>query len=99
MLYANKANLERGGAAEDKPLNYVKLDFAELQAKSDGKLGEGEIGGPASKMTEYAQIRQHSGGSNREDAKEVTVTVTDTHLGPEKDTNGLMGQVSEKAVV
>ncbi|TMS10913.1 B-cell receptor CD22 [Larimichthys crocea] len=99
MLYANKANLEKGGVAEDKALNYVKLDFAELQAKSDGKLGEGEIGGPASKMTEYAQIRQHSGGSNREDAKEVTVTVTDTHLGPEKDTNGLMGQVSEKAVV
>ncbi|KAE8289105.1 Sialoadhesin Sialic acid-binding Ig-like lectin 1 [Larimichthys crocea] len=94
-----KANLEKGGVAEDKALNYVKLDFAELQAKSDGKLGEGEIGGPASKMTEYAQIRQHSGGSNREDAKEVTVTVTDTHLGPEKDTNGLMGQVSEKAVV
>ncbi|KAG8009881.1 Myelin-associated glycoprotein [Nibea albiflora] len=91
-------NLEKGGVAGKDPVHYVKLDFAELQAKSDSKLEEGEIGGPASKMTEYAQICLHSGGSNGGDAKEE-VTVTDTHLGPEKDTNGLMGQVSEKAVV
>lgn len=97
VIYANKAILDEEGVVKEDPLHYANVDFAKLQAKSEGKLGEGEIRGLASQTTEYAEIRLHSRGRNGGDAKEEE-TVADTRLGWEKDTDGLIGQVSEKAM-
>ncbi|XP_070768791.1 myelin-associated glycoprotein-like [Enoplosus armatus] len=97
VIYANKAFLEKEGVVEEDPLHYANVDFAKLQAKSVGKLEEGEIRGLASKTTEYAEIRLHSSGSNGGDAK-AEETVADTHLGQQKDSDGLVGQVGEKVI-
>ncbi|XP_070690993.1 myelin-associated glycoprotein-like [Pempheris klunzingeri] len=93
VVYVNKAILEEEGVVREDPLHYANVDFAKLQAKSEGKLEEGEIRGLASKTTEYAEIRLHSKTSNGGDANEEE-TVADTHLGQEKDTDGLIGQIA-----
>lgn len=95
VIYVNKAILEEEGVLSEDPLHYASLNFAKLQAKSDGKLGEGEIRGLASKTDEYAEIRLHSRGSNGGVAKEEE-TAADTVLGHGKDSDGLIEQVSEK---
>ncbi|XP_068425862.1 myelin-associated glycoprotein-like [Clinocottus analis] len=86
VIYANKDSQEDGTLAEDS-LHYVNVDFAKLQALSEGSLGEGEIRGLASKTAEYAEIRVHSGGSNGEAAKQGE-TFADTHLGKGENTDG-----------
>ncbi|XP_078027878.1 myelin-associated glycoprotein-like [Epinephelus lanceolatus] len=88
VIYDNKAIVEGGGVAEEDLLQYAKVDFAKLQAKSQGKLGEEEIRGLASKTSEYAEIRLQSRQSNGDATEEETVA--DTHLGREKDTDGLI---------
>lgn len=46
MIYVNKAILEAEAAEyKDDSLHYADVDFAQLQARSEGKLGEGEIKG------------------------------------------------------
>ncbi|KAA8591820.1 hypothetical protein FQN60_017194 [Etheostoma spectabile] len=79
VIFANKTILEEGGEVKEDSLNDAKVDFAKLQAKSEGMLVEGELRGLDSKMTEC----MHSRGSNGEDVKEEE-TVADTH--------GLIGQ-------
>lgn len=97
VIYVNKAILEEERAVNEDPLHYASVDFAKLQAKSEGKLGEGEIRGLASKTAEYAEIRLHPRGSNGGDAKEEE-TVADTGLEQGKDSDGLIGQVSERVI-
>ncbi|XP_044064258.1 B-cell receptor CD22-like isoform X2 [Siniperca chuatsi] len=91
VIYANKAILEEEGVVKEDPLHYANVDFAKLQAKSKGKLGEGEIRGLASTTSEYAQIRLYSRGSNGGDAKEEE-TVADTLFGQRKVSDGFIGQ-------
>ncbi|XP_045901949.1 B-cell receptor CD22-like [Micropterus dolomieu] len=64
VIYTNKAILEEEAVVQEDTLHYANVDFAKLQAKSEGKLGEGEIRGLASKTAEYAEIRLHSRASN-----------------------------------
>ncbi|XP_051261429.1 B-cell receptor CD22-like [Dicentrarchus labrax] len=78
VIYVNKAILEQDGVVEEDSLHYANVDFVKLQAKSEGKLGDGEIKGLASKTAEYAEIRLHSRGVNGGDRKEEE-TVADTH--------------------
>ncbi|XP_031708903.1 hemicentin-1-like isoform X2 [Anarrhichthys ocellatus] len=90
VIYDNKATLEEEGIVAEDTVHYTNVDFAKLQAMSEGTLGEGEIRGLASKTAEYAEIRLHSRGSNEGDAKEEE-TVADAYLGKGKDTDGLIG--------
>ncbi|XP_028437208.1 myelin-associated glycoprotein-like [Perca flavescens] len=83
VIYANKNILEEEGEVKEDSLNYDNVDFAKLQAKSEGTLVEGEIRGLDSKTTEYTKICLHSREGNGEDVKEEE-TVADTH--------GLIGQ-------
>ncbi|XP_029308334.1 myelin-associated glycoprotein-like [Cottoperca gobio] len=83
VIYANKAFLGEKEVVEEDALHYANVDFTKLQAKSGGKLGEGEIRGLASNTAEYAEVRLHSGGSNGGDAKEGE-TVAGAHLGEGK---------------
>ncbi|KAM9309036.1 myelin-associated glycoprotein-like isoform 2-T3 [Pholidichthys leucotaenia] len=70
VIYTNKAILEKEGKERtDDTIIYANVDFAKLQAKSDGHLREGEIRGVTSKTDEYAEIRLHRRGSNKEEAK------------------------------
>ncbi|XP_073340761.1 myelin-associated glycoprotein-like [Pagrus major] len=85
VIYANKAILEQEEVATEETLHYAKVDFAKLQANSEGKLGEGEIRGLDSKTGEYAQIRLNAKEGSGGDAAKGE-TVADTHLGQEKDT-------------
>lgn len=80
VIYANKAIIEEGGGVKEDPLHYADVDFTKLQAKSDGKLVEGEIRGLTSKTAEYAEICLLSGGSNGGEAKGER-TISDTHFG------------------
>ncbi len=84
--------MEQEGKVTGGPPHSTNVDCAKLPAKSGGKLGEGQI--PASKTMEYAQIHLHSKGSNVGDAKEEE-TVAAVPLGQDRDTDGLIGQVSE----
>nr|XP_046255910.1 myelin-associated glycoprotein-like [Scatophagus argus]XP_046255911.1 myelin-associated glycoprotein-like [Scatophagus argus] len=93
VIFANKAILEQEGVVKEGPLHGAEVDFV----KTEGKLGEGDIRGPTSETAECAQIRLHSTGGNGGHAKEGQA-VADTHLGQEKDTDGLIGQVSEKVM-
>ncbi|KAF1388277.1 hypothetical protein PFLUV_G00088520 [Perca fluviatilis] len=83
VIYANKTIMEEEGEVKEDSLNYANVDFAKLQAKSEGTLVEGEIRGLDSKTTEYTEICLHSREGNGEDVKEEE-TVADTH--------GLIGQ-------
>lgn len=69
VIYVNKAVLEEeaGGYKEDS-LHYADVDYAKLQARSEGKLGEGDIKGLASKTGVYSEIRREA-PSNGGDAK------------------------------
>lgn len=95
VIQANKVTVEQQGIVEKDPLHCTDADCAKLQAKAESKLGEGEI--MASKTVEYAQIGLHSKGSNGGDVKGEE-TVPDTQSGQQKDTNGLIGQVSDKVM-
>ncbi|XP_059194434.1 myelin-associated glycoprotein-like [Centropristis striata] len=55
VIYDNKAVLKDEG--EDDSLHYANLNFVKRQVESEGKLGDGEIRGPDSRTTEYAEIR------------------------------------------
>lgn len=88
-VYANKTILELEGGDKENHIHYASLNFAKSQANSEVKSREGEIGGTASKETEYAQIRLHSRGSREN-------TDADANLRQKENTNGLTGQVSDK---
>lgn len=61
MIYVNKAVLEEEAAEyKEDSLHYADVDFAKLQARSEGKLGEGEIKGLASKTGVYSEIRREA---------------------------------------
>ncbi|MEQ2301872.1 hypothetical protein AMECASPLE_000664 [Ameca splendens] len=49
VIYANKAGVEEVEGDNEEHLNYVNVDFAKLQARSEGELGDGAIRGLASK--------------------------------------------------
>lgn len=69
MIYVNKAVLEAEAAEyKEDSLHYADVDFAKLQARSEGKLGEGEIKGLASKTGVDSEIRREA-PSNGGDAK------------------------------
>ncbi|XP_035764042.1 myelin-associated glycoprotein-like isoform X2 [Neolamprologus brichardi] len=69
VIYVNKAVLEAEAAEyKDDSLHYADVDFAQLQARSEGKLGEGEIKGLASKTGVDSEIRREA-PSNGGDAK------------------------------
>ncbi|KAM9353530.1 myelin-associated glycoprotein-like [Symphorus nematophorus] len=93
VIYDNRVSLEQEAKVKEDPLHYANVDIAKLQANSNGKLGEGDIRGLTSKTAECAQICLHSRGSKGGDANEEE-TVADTHLGQDKDTDGLIGQFS-----
>ncbi|XP_030605299.1 myelin-associated glycoprotein-like [Archocentrus centrarchus] len=93
VIHVNKAILEEE-AEECK--EDVNVDFAELQARSEGKLGEGEIRGLASKTAMNSEILRDP-PSNGRVAKEGEI-LADAHLGKEKGVKGLTGGVNEKAV-
>lgn len=97
VIYTNKAILEEEAVVQEDTLHYANVDFAKLQAKSEGKLGEGEIRGLASKTAEYAEIRLHSRASNGGDWNEEE-TVSDTYLGQGKVSDDLIGLVDEKVM-
>ncbi|KAM8734554.1 B-cell receptor CD22-like [Acanthopagrus schlegelii] len=97
VIYANKAILEQEAAANEDSLHYASVAFAKLQANSKSKLSEGEIRGLDSKIGEYAQVHLKSKEGSRGDAT-TGETAADTHLGQEKDTDGLIRQVSEKVL-
>lgn len=97
VIYANAAIVEQEAAANEDSIHYANVTFAKLQANSESKLSEGEIRGLDSKTGEYAQIRLKSKERRGGDATNGE-TAADTHLGQEKDTDGLIGQVSEKVL-
>uniref|UniRef100_A0A3Q2VTU7 Ig-like domain-containing protein n=1 Tax=Haplochromis burtoni TaxID=8153 RepID=A0A3Q2VTU7_HAPBU len=69
VIYVNKAILEAEAAEyKDDSLHYADVDFAQLQARSEGKLGEGEIKGLASKTGVDSEIHREA-PSNGGDAK------------------------------
>lgn len=73
-IYENKVLLEQEEVLDEDCLHYANVDFAKLQAKSEGDTGtEGQIR-QASEMTEYSQIHLHS----REGTEE---TAADANLG------------------
>lgn len=77
MVYANKTILELEGRAEEEHVHYASLKFAKSQANSEIKSREGEIVGPASKETEYAQIRLHSREGQKKDTNGLTGQASD----------------------
>ncbi|XP_018555335.2 B-cell receptor CD22 [Lates calcarifer] len=89
IISANKTiQEEEGGGSKTDTLHYASVDFNKLQANTEGKLEEGDIGGLASKTT-YAEIRLHPTGCNGGEAKEGE-TVADTHLGQGKGVDALI---------
>lgn len=97
VIYANKAILEQEAAANEDSLHYASVAFAKLHSNSKSKLSEGEIRGLDSKIGEYAQVHLKSKEGSRGDAT-TGETAADTHLGQEKDPDGLIRQVSEKVL-
>ncbi|XP_030248813.1 B-cell receptor CD22-like isoform X2 [Sparus aurata] len=91
VIYANAAIVEQEAAANEDSIHYANVTFAKLQANSESKLSEGEIRGLDSKTGEYAQIRLKPKERRGGDATNGE-TAADTHLGQEKDTDGLIGQ-------
>lgn len=73
-IYENKVFLEQEQELDEDCLHYANLDFAKLQAKSEGgSKTEGQIN-QASEMTEYTQIHLNSRESTEE-------TSADANLG------------------
>ncbi|XP_014908673.1 sialoadhesin-like [Poecilia latipinna] len=78
----------------EEHLNYVNVDFAKLQARSEGELGDGAIRGLESKTAEYAEIRIQSRESDGADIKQQG-HFSDTSLGQGKGDNDLTEEVDE----
>ncbi|KAM9309974.1 uncharacterized protein KZ484_025901 [Pholidichthys leucotaenia] len=97
VIYANKAILEKGQERREDAVLYADVDFAKLQARSEGKVGEGEIRGVTSKTDEYAEIHLHRRGSNREEAKNEG-TPADVSFEQGKDTTSLKIQLNETVI-
>ncbi|KAM9310706.1 myelin-associated glycoprotein-like [Pholidichthys leucotaenia] len=97
VIYANKAILEKGQERREDAVLYADVDFAKLQARSEGKVGEGEIRGVTSKTDEYAEIHLHRRGSNREEAKNEG-TPADASFEQGKDTTSLKIQLNETVI-
>lgn len=73
-IYENKVLLEPEEVLDEDCLHYANVDFAKLQAKSEGDSGtKGQIS-QASEMTEYSQIHLNP----RESTEETTA---DADLG------------------
>lgn len=93
VIHANKVTVEPQAIVEVDPLHCSNKDCAQIQVNPESKTGGGEI--MAAKTVDDAQMRLHSKGSDGGDVKGEE-TLADASLGQQKDTNGLIGQVSEK---
>ncbi|XP_028280616.1 myelin-associated glycoprotein-like isoform X2 [Parambassis ranga] len=95
VIIADKAAVQekQEGGKTEEPLHYANVDFAKLQARSAGELGEGEIRGLASKTAEYAEVRLHCRGSTNEEDAKADEACVDTYLEQGKGDNGLSEKV------
>ncbi|KAM4736559.1 myelin-associated glycoprotein-like [Anableps anableps] len=93
VIYVNKAAVEEAEEDKEDHLNYVNVDFAKLQARSEGELGDGAIRGLDSKTTEYAEIRTQCRETD-ENAKEQG-NFSETPSGQGKCANDLTEGLSE----
>ncbi|XP_027868679.1 sialoadhesin-like [Xiphophorus couchianus] len=90
----DKAAVKEVEGDTEEHLNYVNVDFAKLQARSEGELGDGAIRGLESKTAEYAEIRIRCRESDGADTKQHG-DFSDTSLGQGKGDYDLTEEVSE----
>ncbi|XP_075322185.1 B-cell receptor CD22-like [Odontesthes bonariensis] len=97
LTFTNKTVVGEEEEIKEDGLNSVNVDFANLQARSEGELGEGGIRGLVSKTAGYAEIHLHCRENNGGEAEDE-VKLADTYLGQGKDADGLTGQITERLI-
>ncbi|PWA20613.1 hypothetical protein CCH79_00011569 [Gambusia affinis] len=93
----DKAAVKEEEGETEEHLNYVNVDFAKLQARSEGELGEGAIRGLESKTAENTEIRIQCRESDGVDTKQQG-HFSDTSLGQGKGKNDLTEEVDRRSI-